>query len=98
MYIWPSCAVVVLCVLLPGAALSSPAFLPYEGLNSVRFGTGTEGKKVGGVDFWASGNTPRRYQVIGFLSDQVPILEPIATPSSAAEIAKATKAAGGDAV
>jgi hypothetical protein len=35
----------------------------------VREGTGGEKKTVDGIDFWANGAPPRKFQIIGFITD-----------------------------
>ena len=53
-----------------GTAMASPEFLSYESKNSIRDGQGGERKTVDGIDFWMRGDPPRRYQVIGSLTDE----------------------------
>ena len=91
-----------LCLLaMPAVGYASPEFLQYEGRNAVREGQGGERKSVEGVDFWLRGDPPRRYQVIGSLSDKrhkTGIIGAVRMSGLDADIAKAAKAAGGDAV
>ena len=44
-------------------------FVAYESKDSVREGTGGEKKTVDGIDFWANGAPPRKFQIIGFITD-----------------------------
>jgi hypothetical protein len=84
-----------------GSAIAGPEFLTYEGRNSVHDGQGGERKTVDGVDFWMRGDPPRRYQVIGSLTDvrhSTGLYGLIRMSSLESDIAKAAKAAGGDAV
>lgn len=57
------------------AALASPAFAgstfaAYEGANSVVTGTG--GTKVvdEGIDWWTAGDPPRKFQILGVITDE----------------------------
>jgi hypothetical protein len=98
------CALAVsglLLVAAPAVATAAPAFLQYEGRNAVHDGQGGERKTVDGVDFWVRGDPPRRYQVLGSLSDrrhETGIYGAIRMSGLDSDIAKAAKAAGGDAV
>jgi hypothetical protein len=83
------------------AALAGPDFLIYEGPDAVRQGQGGERKTVDGVDFWLSGNPPRKFQVLGSLVDRrhkTGIYGAIRMSGLDSDIAKAAKQAGGDAV
>lgn len=44
-------------------------FATYEGPNAVQAGTGGAKIVAEGVDFWTDGTPPRRYQVLGYLTD-----------------------------
>jgi hypothetical protein len=82
-------------------ASAAPEFLSYEGKNSIHDGQGGERKTVGGVDFWMRGEPPRRYQVIGSLTDErhkTGLWGAIRMSALDDDIAKSAKAAGGDAV
>ncbi len=55
-------------------ALAAPAtagvqFSTYEGPDAVQTGTGGAKISKEGVDFWTQGTPPRRFQVLGFLTD-----------------------------
>ncbi len=87
--------------LVAGAASASPEFMSYEGRNSIHEGQGGERKTVEAVDFWMRGDPPRRYQVIGSLTNErhkSGVWGAIRMSSLDTDIAKAAKAAGGDAV
>ena len=82
-------------------AEASPEFLSYESRNSVREGQGGERKTVDGIDFWLRGDPPKRYQIIGSLTDErhkTGLIGLIRMSSLESDIAKAAKTAGGDAV
>jgi hypothetical protein len=83
------------------AAHAGPEFLTYEGRNAVQEGQGGERKTVDGIDFWMTGNPPRRFQILGSLNDrrhQSGLIGMARMSALDGDIAKATKAAGGDAV
>ena len=55
-------------------AFASPAaakvqFAAYEGPESVQIGNGGAKTTESGVDFWTHGTPPRRYQILGFMTD-----------------------------
>lgn len=94
-------AILCLAWYLSGAAVASPQFMQYESRNAVREGQGGERKTVDGVDFWMRGDPPRRYQIVGSLTDErhkTGLFGLIRMSSLESDIAKAAKAAGGDAV
>jgi hypothetical protein len=84
-----------------GPSIAGPEFLTYEGRNAVHEGQGGEKKTVDGVDFWMTGDPPHRFQVLGSLTDrrhQSGLIGAIRMSTLDPDIAKAAKAAGGDAV
>jgi hypothetical protein len=88
-------------VLIANAANAAPEFLRYEGRDAVHEGRGGERKTVEGVDFWLRGDPPRRYEVIGSLNDRrhkSGLYGAIRMSGLESDLAKAAKAAGGDAV
>jgi hypothetical protein len=95
--------VLVCCVAtaLSSGVSAAPVFLQYESRNAVREGQGGERKTVDGVDFWMRGDPPKRYQIIGSLTDErhkTGLFGMIRMASLESDIANAAKAAGGDAV
>jgi hypothetical protein len=83
------------------AAHASPEFLTYEGRDAVQEGQGGERKTVDGIDFWMRGDPPRRFQILGSLTDrrhQSGLIGMARMASLDSDIAKAAKGAGGDAV
>ena len=85
-----------------GPALAASAdFVAYESKDSVREGTGGEKKTVDGVDFWANGAPPRKFQIIGFITDsrlKTGLIGMMRMSGLESSIAKEAKKAGGDAV
>jgi hypothetical protein len=76
-------------------------FLAYEGKNAIHEGQGGEKKSVDGIDFWMNGDPPRRYELLGSLTDErhkSGLWGMISMSNLDGDIAKAAKAAGGDAV
>jgi hypothetical protein len=83
-----------------GPALASD-FLTYEGRDAIHEGRGGERKSVDGIDFWMSGDPPRRYQVLGSIEDRRHQSGLIGLARMSAldhDMAKIAKANGGDAV
>jgi hypothetical protein len=76
-------------------------FIAYEGRDAVQQGNGGEKKTVNGVDFWSSGAPPRKFKIIGYVTDRGPnsgLIGMIRMSSLESSIAKEAKKAGGDAV
>src|SRR5579871_3479959 len=84
---------------LAGAASAAPEFLAYDGKNAIQEGQGGEHKSINGVDFWMRGAPPRRFQLIGSLTDErhkTGLWGAIRMSSLETDIAKAALAAGGN--
>lgn len=82
-------------------AAAGTEFLVYEGRDAVQDGQGGNKKIVDGVDFWIHGTPPHRFQVLGMISDErwaSGIYGLMQVSSLEHDIAKRTRAAGGDAV
>lgn len=59
----------VIVVVSPAPALARSAFQPYEGKDAVQEGRGGAKTIVDGVEFWTMGDPPRRYQIVGLITD-----------------------------
>ena len=93
------CMTVGLSIASP--AFAAPEFLAYEGRNAIHDGQGGEKKTVDGIDFWSNGDPPRRFKVLGSLTDRrhkTGIIGMVRMSGLDGDIAKAAKEAGGDAV
>ena len=86
-----------LCAVIAAPALARIEYASYEGRNAVLEGEGGTKIVKDGVDFWTSGSPPRRFKVIGVLTDtrKDKLLSGKAMGSSA--IAKKVKEVGGGA-
>ncbi len=76
-------------------------FVSYEGKDAVQEGTGGEKKIVDGVDFWSNGAPPRKFKVIGYITDsrlKSGLIGMMRMSGLESSIAKDAKKAGGDAV
>ena len=78
-------------------ALAGMKFAAYEGLDAIQEGRGGTKVTKDGVDFWTTGAPPRKYQVLGVLTDQrgTGILR--AEAFGSADVAKKITALGGNA-
>jgi hypothetical protein len=88
-------------LIAPAVAMAAPQFLAYEGRNAIHEGEGGNKKALEGVDFWFNGDPPRRFKVIGVITDrrmETGIYGMIRMSGLEYDIAKAAKAANGDAV
>ena len=95
------CLAVLLAATVPLPARAAPKFLAYEGKNAIHDGQGGDKQTVDGVDFWSDGDPPHKFQVLGSLTDrrhQSGIYGAIRMSDLDKDIAKAARAAGGDAV
>lgn len=65
------CAVAI-AALLPSVAVAGAKiqYSAYEGPESIATGTGGTKITKNGIDYWTSGTPPRRYQVIGLVTDK----------------------------
>lgn len=91
---------VLTAVMTPQIALATE-FLPFEGKNAVQEGEGGTKKVIEGVDFWANGEPPRKYQLLGFVEDtrhKSGLIGKISMSSLETDVAATAKKAGGDAV
>jgi hypothetical protein len=53
---------------------------------------------MNGIDYWTNGTPPRKYRVLGTLTDKRRMSGLTPDVAGSSSVAKATKAAGGDAV
>ncbi|WP_162782207.1 hypothetical protein [Arenimonas caeni] len=82
-------------------ALAAPEFSRYYGKDAVQEGQGGEMKVVEGIEFWSNGAPPRRFEVIGYLSDRrhaTGLIGAMRLKGLEKAIAKAARENGGDAV
>lgn len=63
------CAVLMSGFVAPPSAASPKSFATYEGPDAVRTGTGGSKLTKHGIDYWISGSPPRRYRLLGRLTD-----------------------------
>jgi hypothetical protein len=85
----------LILMLLAGCA--STTYMPYEALQTEFQGQGGTRETINGVDFWYNGDPPRRFRVLGVISDVRAggaIPQGMLKPS----VANETKKRGGDAV
>jgi hypothetical protein len=89
---------VVVLALLASPAWAGDQLSTYEGPDAVQTGSGGAKITKDGVDFWTDGTPPRRYQILGFLTDtrKDKLLSGHAVGSSG--LAKHVRQAGGDAL
>jgi hypothetical protein len=88
-------------LLLACSSVLAADFVSYEGRDAVRQGNGGEKKTVDGVDFWSNGEPPKKYKIIGYITDsrfKSGLVGMIRMSGLDSSIAKETRKAGGDAV
>ena len=76
-------------------------FIAYEGTDAIQEGTGGAKKTVDGIDFWSDGAPPRKFKLLGYISDtrlKTGLVGMIKMKNLEGSIAKQAKAVGGDAV
>ena len=93
---WWLFAVVAMIVASPSSARISFIPLPPGSPMASRIGSNGSFSTAAGVDFWKDGTPSRPYQMLGFLlgSSESELLDSFGTPA----LAKAVRAAGGDAL
>jgi hypothetical protein len=92
---------VVTAVSVPTYSIAGPEFLAYEGRNAIHLGQGGEKKTVDGIDFWSNGDPPHKFKILGSLTDRrhkTGLVGMVRMSGLDSDIARAAKAAGGDAV
>lgn len=62
-------AALALVVCLPAPASAKITFAVYEGPNAERVGQGGTKMTEKGIDWWTAGQPPRRFKILGILSD-----------------------------
>src|SRR3954465_14411160 len=93
----------VVCVGMLVAASASLAqdFIAFEGKNAIREGEGGAKKTVEGVDFWSDGEPPRKFKLVGYITDRRQKSGLIGMASMSGlerDVANLAKKNGGDAV
>jgi hypothetical protein len=81
-----------------GSAAAGTKFAAYEGRASITDGSGGTKVTKDGVDFWTTGDPPRRYQVLGILTDTRGSGLFSGDAMGSAGLAKKIRDLGGDAV
>ena len=61
--------VLVLALLLASPAFAEQTWAAYEGPGAVQTGSGGTKITENGIDYWTTGTPPRRYQILGVLTD-----------------------------
>jgi len=82
-------------------AVFAQEFEKWESKPAVLEGEGGTKKVVDGIDFWAMGNPPRKYTLLGYITDRrhkTGLVGMISMSHLDSSIAKVAKQAGGDAV
>ena len=96
-------AAIVVFVTLASASIAAAGteFLKYQGRDAIQVGQGGSSKVVDGIDFWIDGTPPRRFQVLGTISDErhkTGLIGVIAMSGLEHDVAKLAHEAGADAV
>lgn len=76
-------------------------FLPFEGKQTVYEGNGGTRRNVDGIDFWENGDPPRKFILLGYITDRrhrTGIWGAISMSNLESDVAKVAKQAGADAV
>jgi hypothetical protein len=82
------------------SAANAQDFIGFEGKNAVREGEGGAKKTVEGVDFWSDGAPPRKFRLLGYVTDRRHKSGLIGMASMASlekDVANVVKKNGGDA-
>lgn len=92
-----------MAAIIASLAMVAPAeartrFEPYEARNSIVEGQGGSRTTKDGVDFWTMGDPPRRYQIVGVITDRRGTGWLAGNAVGSSSVAKIVKEAGCDAV
>lgn len=95
-----SIALAVVLLVMPATAQAQAKidFAQYEGVPLIETGEGGTKVAKNGIDYWTSGKPPRRYQVIGRISDRRDEEWDGGHAVGSPKVARLVKAAGGSAV
>lgn len=85
-------------ICFPSAAYAKTTYEPYEAKATIVDGQGGTRTTENGIDYWTSGDPPRRYQVLGIITDTRGTGWMSGDAVGSTKIAKKTKEVGGDAV
>ena len=92
-------AATILCIVAtPASAQAKIEFSAYEGPEQIVTGQGGTKITKNGIDYWTSGTPPRRYQVIGRITDKRDEDWDGGHAIGSPTVAKKVKRAGGSAV
>ena len=94
---------VLSCLFVAAALWASPVlakarYVAYEGLDSISEGRGGTKVVAHDVDFWTTGQPPRRFQVLGIITDKRGTGWIAGDAVGSNSVAKKVKEVGGDAV
>jgi hypothetical protein len=87
---------IFLAIVSFGISACSTTYYNYSGAKPL-IGTGGASENVSGIDFWVEGTPPKKFQIIGVISDNRPS-GPIAMAARNGQIAALVKKKGGDAI
>lgn len=91
-------AILLLAVSSPAFAGAHIEFSQYEGPEKIETGQGGSRIQKNGIDYWTMGTPPRRYQVLGAISDRRDEEWDGGHAIGSPRVARMVKTAGGDAV
>ena len=89
------CIAIVLAIIGLSACADTEVY-NYSG-SQIYQGTGGASRNVDGVELWVNGTPPRRYRIIGYITDQR-LGGPLAMAGRNRGMASAARKAGGDAI
>lgn len=85
-------------LLISSPALAKQEYATYEGADAIRTGVGGSRISKNGIDYWTTGTPPRRYQILGILTDARKNRLLDGNVIGSKSVAKIVNAAGGNAV
>jgi hypothetical protein len=94
-------ALLAVALSLSVSAVLAQEFSAFEGKNALREGEGGSKKVVEGIDFWSDGAPPRKFKLLGFVTDRrhkTGLVGMISMSSLEKDVAELAKKNGGDAV
>ncbi|WP_158010667.1 hypothetical protein [Tardibacter chloracetimidivorans] len=85
-------------MIVSSPAIAGQSFAAYEGQGAYQEGTGGSRITKHGIDYWTNGTPPRRFQLLGFLTDKRRDNNLVPDVVGSKGVAKAAIKHGGDAV
>ena len=92
------CACIAAITLISSPVFAKQDFAAYEGGDAIQTGQGGSRITKNGIDYWTNGAPPRRYKILGILTDARKNRPLDGNVIGSKSVSKIAKSVGGDAV